>query len=93
MQKRRENPFVSGQFTFWKSQFPSKFVLHQKFKFAHLFYFKRGRKTSKTDVSFSSGGLWLSLSDDMKCTQLLLHHMDFRILLQAEAGEEPLLKD
>lgn len=36
-------------------------------------YFKRGRKTSKTDVSFSFGEFWLSLSGDMKCTQLLLH--------------------
>lgn len=58
---------------FWKLQFPSKYVLHQKFKFAHLHYYKKGRKPSKTHVGFSSGALWQSLSGDMKCTRLLLH--------------------
>lgn len=73
VQKHGENPFVLGQFTFWKAQFPSKLALHQKFNFTRLFYFDRGRKYGKTDVSFSSGAVWPSLSIDMKCTWSLLH--------------------
>jgi len=48
VRKHGAHCFVLGQFTFWKSQFPSKLVLRQKPKFAHLFCFKRGRKTGKT---------------------------------------------
>lgn len=43
VQKFGENPFILGWFMFWKLQFPSKFVLHQKFKFAHLL-FQEGEK-------------------------------------------------
>lgn len=73
VQNHGENPFVLGQFTFWRLQFPSKFVLHQKFNFTHLFYFKTGRKHSKTGVSFYSAALWPPLSSDVKCTWSLLH--------------------
>lgn len=45
MQKHGENPFVLGQFTFWRVQFPSKFALHQKFNFTCLFYFKEEEET------------------------------------------------
>lgn len=93
VQKHGENPFVLGQFTSWKVQFPSKFALHQKFNFTHLFYFKMGRKRSNWCKPFLCSTLAIIKPCHIMHLVIAAPDMGFCIFLQSEMGEEPSLKD